>query len=472
MRSRTCLIRNVRLALSGRADLPLGSVLIEGERVAGVFVGEGGPTAADQVTDGGGAALLPGLVNAHHHAYSNVLRGTRNDRRLESWALYTVAYGYALGAEAMRLAILLGAAEALRHGITALIDHAPHVQHADAALAAHAETGLRVGYAPFLHDRSDHDLFGVTLPADLNAAFGAPQRAPEDIATFFRRLARDWQGHGRVAIMLGPNAPQRCSPALLDLWRQLADELTLRVHTHLCETRPQAEYGRKTWPGGTVAELARRGLLNERLSVAHAVWLTEDERDLLCRNGVTVSHNPASNLMLGSGTMPLADYLKRGISVALGSDSANTGGAANLFEVMRLALMLPRPDLPEADWPTPQTVLRLATEGGARALGIEAGRIEVGRLADLVLLRLDTAAMAAAAPSVTQIVMHGGAPAVDAVMVGGRWLYRDGRVLAFDEAAVLARYRAVAGSTLDAAKDRLKLAERAEPYFRALNPTF
>lgn len=469
MSNPTHLIRNARLALPGRGDLPAGDVLIEGERIAGVFVGGGGPSGADTVTDGGGMAVLPGFVNAHHHSYSNVLRGTKNDLRLESWALYTVAYGYALDAEAMRLAILLGAAEAMRHGITALIDHAPHIAHAEASLAAHQESGLRVGFAPFFHDRSDHDLLGVSLPADLDQAFGPPQRKPEDIASFFRRLVRDWHGRDRrISVMLGPNAPQRCSPDLLDLWRRLADELSVHVHTHLCETMPQAEYGRRTWLGGTVAELARRGLLNDRLSVAHAVWLSEAERDLLAQHGVTVSHNPASNLMLGSGTMPLVDYLKRGIAVGLGSDGANTGGAANLFEVMRLALALPRPNAPESDWPTPATILGLAAEGGAGALGANAGRLEAGRLADLALVRLDTTFTAAAEPSVVQIIQHGGAHAIAGTMVGGRWVYRDGKVLAFDEAAVLARYREVAASILGAAKDRLELAGRAEPQFGKL----
>jgi 5-methylthioadenosine/S-adenosylhomocysteine deaminase len=467
------LIRNANLLLPGRADLPPGSLLVEGERIAGVFPGSEGPGAADEVIDGTGLAVMPGLVNAHHHAYTNVLRGTCNDRRLESWALYTVAYGYVLDAEAIRLALLLGAAEAMRNGVTALIDHAPHVAHADAALEAHRESGLRVGYAPFLHDRSDHDLLGVKLPDDLNATFAAPNRPPESIAEFFRRLARDWQGRdGRLQVMLGPNAPQRCSPALLELWRRLADELSLRVHTHLCETLPQARYGDREW-GGTVTGMARYGLLNDRLSVAHAVWLAESERDLLAKHGVTVSHNPASNLMLGSGTMPLVDYLKRGIPVALGSDSANTGGAANLFEVMRLALMLPRPiTANEADWPTPQAVFGLASAGGAQALGVDAGRLETGRLADLALVRLDTATMVSAEPSVSTLVQHAGPHAVQATMVGGRFVYRDGKVLAFDEAAVLRRYAERASVIVGAAADRLRLAERAEPHFTKLYPSF
>ena len=463
------LIRNARLVLPGRADLPAGSVLVAGERIAEVSIGGDAPAAAGEVIDGAGLAVMPGLVNAHHHSYSNVLRGTRNDRRLESWALYTVAHGYVLDREAIRLAALLGAAEAMRHGVTALIDHAPHIAHAEAALEAHRESGLRVGYAPFMHDRSDHDLLGVSLTDDLRPAFDAPNRPPETIADFYRRLVKEWQGRdGRIQVMLGPNAPQRCSPALLDLWKRLADELGSRVHTHLCETVPQAKYGEREW-GGTVHELARRGLLNEHLSVAHGVWLAESECALLAKHCVTVSHNPASNLMLGSGIMPLGDYLKRGVSVALGSDSANTGGAANLFEVMRLALMLPRPaTADETDWPTAQQVFALASEGGARALGLEAGRIEKGRLADLVLLRLDTPLMAAAESSLNTVVMHGGGHAVQATMVGGRFVYRDGKVLAFDEAAMLRRYQEIAAKIVGAASNRLRLAERAEAHFTKL----
>lgn len=259
------LIRNARLVLPGRGDMPSGSILIEGERIAGVFSGGDGPQQAGEVIDGAGLAVMPGLTNAHHHSYSNVLRGTRNDRRLESWALYTVAHGYVLDSEAIRLAALLGAAEAMRHGVTALIDHAPHIAHAEAALEAHRQSGLRVGFAPFMHDRSDHDLLGVSLPADLRPVFDAPNRTPGTIADFYRHLVKEWQGRdGRIQLMLGPNAPQRCSPVLLDLWRDLAGELSLRVHTHLCETRPQASYGEREW-GGTVHELARRGLLNDRL---------------------------------------------------------------------------------------------------------------------------------------------------------------------------------------------------------------
>src|SRR5262249_26044662 len=208
-------------------------------------------------------------------------------------------------------------------------------------------------------------------------------------------LASRWRG--RVTILLGPNAFQRCSPRLVDLWRRLAADPGLHAHTHLLETRAQATRGAEVWPGGTVAEMARAELLSERLSVAHGVWLTPDETDLLARHGGTVVHNPASNLMLGSGRLPLTTLLERGGSLPLGTDRSTCGGRRDLFETMRLALMLPRPDTadPRA-WPTARAVFEMATTGGARAIGQAkvVGRIEPGQSADLVLLDPRTAGLA------------------------------------------------------------------------------
>jgi 5-methylthioadenosine/S-adenosylhomocysteine deaminase len=240
--------------------------------------------------------------------------------------------------------------------------------------------------------------------------------------------------------MLGPNAPQRCSPAAWALWRTLRDRHGVGVHTHLMETRAQATLGAR-WPGGLIAEMERQGLLDDRLSVAHGVWLTPQERAVLARRGVTLSHNPASNLMLGSGIMPLAASRAAGLAVAIGTDSANTGGRHDVFAAMRLAMMLPRVSgLGYEAWPNGRDVLDMATRNGAAALGWrgELGRIAPGQLADLVLVRRDAASTLALAGTEAALIQHGGPETVDAVMVDGRWLLRAGRIVAFDEAAVIA----------------------------------
>jgi cytosine/adenosine deaminase-related metal-dependent hydrolase len=426
-----------------------GAILVEGRRIAGIAYGAAEAAAlaarAHEVHDAKGAIALPAFVNAHHHCYGNLLRGTEDDLPLELWALFTVAWGRALDARFLRLAILAGAAEMLRAGYAAVVDHAPQLGLRAAAIAAHRESGMRVAYAPMLHDLHDHDLLGFDLPPHLRRVVeGAGFASHDAVAAAIGEAVAATRGDGRVRLLLGPNAPQRCSPELLALWASLRDRHGLGVHAHLLETRAQAILARRLWPDGMVADLARRGLLAPGLSVAHGVWTSADDRDVLARHGVVVVHNPASNLMLGSGAIPFLATRDAGIEMALGSDSANTGGRADPFEIMRLAAMLPRiaqsvaPDAAPFR-PTARDVLRLATQGGAAVLGLarEAGCLAPGRLADIVLVSLAGAGMAALEPSVDLLVRHGSPSSVIATMVDGTWAYRAGRIEAFDEAAVL-----------------------------------
>ncbi len=287
-----------------------GGVLVEGDRIAAVVWTDDDRrdlrARATETVRAEGHWLIPGLIDAHAHGYSTVLRGTENHLPLELWALYTTLdAGRAYDERTIRVAVLLGAAERIRGGVTGVIDHAPMVHLADAALAAHEQSGLRVSYAAFLHDISDYDLLNMTLPAGM--AGGLPPVDPDVYAARFAELLGATRaGSGRVSIQLGPNAPQRCSPAVWALWKTLRDRQGVRVHMHLMETRAQAEIGKRRGPDGLVAEMQRFGLLDDGLSAAHGIWLDEAERGRLARHlSVAIVHNPSSNLMLGSGVMPL-----------------------------------------------------------------------------------------------------------------------------------------------------------------------
>ncbi len=431
----------------GEAGFAEGTVLVEGNRIAAVGLSPADCAAlqarAAEHVDAAGCWLIPGLIDAHSHGYATLLRGTENSMPLELWALYTVLYGRGYDAAAMRAAIMLGAAERIRAGITGWIDHSPMVHLGEAALAAHAETGLRVCWAAFLHDISDYTLMKLQLPPEVARLAG--DMPPLDVDAYAQRFGEFVQAPkpDRVSVQLGPNAPQRCSPAAWTLWRNLRERHDVGVHTHLMETRAQGALGAR-WPGGLVAEMERHGLLDDRLSVAHGIWLTQQERAVLARHGVTLSHNPASNLMLGSGILPFADSRAVGLAVAIGTDSANTGGRHDLFEAMRLAMMLPRvSDMRHEAWPSGRDVLDMATRHGAAVLGQREnlGRIAPGQLADLVLVRRDRASTLAFAPTEAALVQHGSPDAVDAVMVDGRWLMRNGQIVVFDEAAVIAASR-------------------------------
>jgi 5-methylthioadenosine/S-adenosylhomocysteine deaminase len=173
-----------------------GGVLVEGDTIAAVASTPGAQAEARaralEVFDAAGMVLMPGLVNAHYHSYSTLLKGTQNSLPLEPWALYTVAYGRALGSEAIRLAILLGAAEMIRNGITACLDHFPHTRWAEAALAAHQASGMRVGFAPFMHDVWDHEFLRIELPPAIRARLdAAPRSDPGDVERMYRTSSTD-----------------------------------------------------------------------------------------------------------------------------------------------------------------------------------------------------------------------------------------------------------------------------------------
>ena len=428
------------LGQDGFAD---GTVLVERNHITAVGWSDADQTAlrrrAVEQVDAADHWLIPGLIDAHAHGYATLLRGTENSMPLELWALYTVLYGRAYDAAAMRAAILLGAAERIRAGITGWIDHSPMVHLGDAALAAHRDSGLRVGWAAFLHDISDYALMELDFPPDVDRVAGRPP--PVDADAYEQRFGEFVQtADDRVSVLLGPNAPQRCSESAWALWRRLRDRHGVAVHTHLMETRAQAMVGRR-WHGGLVAEMQRQGLVDDRLSVAHGIWLTRQERVTLAEHGVTLAHNPASNLMLGSGILPMAESREVGLTVALGTDSANTGGRHDLFETMRLAMMLPRVAGTEhGSWPRGRDVLDMATQNGAAVLGLRGavGRIAAGQLADLVLVRRNAASTLALADTENALVQHAGPEAVDSVMVDGRWVMRERRIVAFDEAAAIA----------------------------------
>jgi 5-methylthioadenosine/S-adenosylhomocysteine deaminase len=241
------------------------------------------------------------------------------------------------------------------------------------------------------------------------------------------------------------------------LWRDLQDRLGLGSHTHLLETFPQAQAARKRWPQGLIRALADAGLLHNRLSVGHAIWLEPSEREILASAGVTVSYNPLSNGMLGSGRKRVREDLDAGLNLALGTDCSNTGGRHDLFEVMRHMLISSRDPGADFDrWLAPVDVLNAATTAGTRALGGSEpiGLLAANSAADILVLDLEAVGMAASSKSLNSIVVHADPRNVHSLMVDGRWLLRNGTITTLDETSVLRDASRLAGDLRSAAADR------------------
>jgi cytosine/adenosine deaminase-related metal-dependent hydrolase len=462
-------------------------MLILGDRIAEI-VAPGAPFAAalpatvDEI-DARDRLVTPGFVNAHYHSYDVLAKGLLEDMPFDVWALHSqpAYYGPRSRAE-LRMRVLLGAIEALRNGITAVQDMNTLVpqdeETLDVILAAYAEVGIRVTFSIALRDRGELDI-APFLPADtppevLRHIAGADRDPLPDLAFVERQLARRADLPDRIRWALSPSGPQRCSTVLLEGLADLSRRRALPLFTHVYETRAQTAKARTLYAddgGSMIAYLDRLGLLSPRTTLAHCVWLGEAEMARLAERGVTVAHNPISNMKLKSGVAPMRALKCEGVSVALGCDNSSCGDCQNMFQAMKAYCLLAAVADAEPTGIAALDALQAATIGGARALGLaeEIGRLAPGMKADLVLIDLADPAYMPFNDAARQLVFSESGRGVETVIVDGRVVVRDRRLTTLDERAlreelieIMARFRRDF-ATLSA------LNRAAEPYLLQAN---
>jgi guanine deaminase len=396
--------------------------------------------------------LIPGLVNAHTHSHGALNRGAVDDKvSLEMFLTGGGASTRSRGLDDKYLSAALSAAEMIRKGCTACFDLTvefpePSRDGIAAVARAYHDAGMRAVVAPMIADRTIYQaLPGLldALPEALRsqyAGLGAPPT--EQTLDTCRDILAGWSFDRRfIRPSLGPTIPLHCSDQFLIACAEHAHEHGVRLQTHLAESRAQAAIGQARHGMSLVAHLERLGFLSDRLSVAHAIWLDRDDVRRLSAHGVRVAHNPSSNLRLGSGIAPVREMLREGVTVGIGTDASNTSDGQNMFEATRLASYLSRVDGFAADeWISSDEALGMATEGSASVLGFEKiGRLAVGYEADIVFLRLDSPHFVPLRSPLMQLVFGENAASVQTVMIGGRIVFQDGRLLTLNEAALRAR---------------------------------
>jgi len=371
---------------SSKEILDGADLLIEGDRIERIFRGEAShEKGADRVLDCKGKIIIPGLVSAHSHLTGMFQRGLWDESSFESWSRKSTATEKFFNPSAEDIYVIHSAAcmEFIRHGVTTVLNmftvplNDP-LECVNSACQAFLDTGIRGILALSLRDQSPD-----------NAGIVPDMTALDSWMTFAREAARLVSRMGpRVLFMLAPSAPQRCSDRLLTSCRALAEELKVGIHTHLAETRRHAETGRELYGEPIVNHLEKIGFLGPTLSGAHAVWLDDQEIDILKRHDVKIVHNPSSNMKLGSGVARLRKMLDKGLAVGLGADSVNAGTIYSVFEQMKLSVLLPRSLWGPADWVRPSEAFAMGTQGGARAVLLDGilGSIEEGKKADLAIL--------------------------------------------------------------------------------------
>jgi guanine deaminase len=225
---------------------------------------------------------------------------------------------------------------------------------------------------------------------------------------------------------------------------ELAEELDLPIHIHVLETRMQAVSGQRLYGRTLVEHMDAIGFLGPRVCFAHGIWLTPSDIELVRDRDVSITHNPVSNMKLGSGIAAVPLLLAHGVNVALGTDGMSSNDSLDMFASVKQAALLHKLWGIDYDrWTGAREAWQLATIGGARPAGDKdgLGRIEPGRRADLVLLDLESHVFTPLNDPLRQLAYGSTTLAVDSVLVGGDWKVREGLVATVDEREVLARAR-------------------------------
>lgn len=453
------------------------SLLVEGGRIAAVIDGDG-PEGVP-VTDAAGRIVIPGLVNGHTHSHGALGRGgVPADATLETFLAGAGALNGKRGVDDLHLSAQLSAAEMIRKGCTACFDLSvelprPTVDGLHAVASAYHEAGMRAVVAPMISDRTIYQALPGLLdafPPGLRAALSALTMPPweETLATVAEAVRRWPVGMDLVRPGIGPAIPLHCSDVFLTACAALACDHGLQVQTHLAETRTQQVAATTRYGTRLTFHLDRLGLLSPTFSGAHGVWLDRAEADCLARHGAGIVHNPLSNLRLGSGAAPLRMLADAGVGLGIGTDASNTSDGQNMFEALRLAATLGRVAHPSDPWIGPTDAFRMATEGSARILGLDrVGRIAPGWAADLLFLDRSYCHYVPLRDPMGQMVFSETGAALREVMIAGRTVFADNRVLTLDEPA-LARHAQEATARLDAANhDARLMAEAAATLVRS-----
>lgn len=441
----TLLIRNLSAVVTCDADdrvLKNVNVFIRDGKIVSL---DGTLPEADETVDGTRMLCYPGLVNTHHHLYQVFSRNLPEVQNMElfDWLKTLYEIWKKLNCDTVFLSSLVGMGELMKNGCTTCFDH-HYVFPAgsgdllrEQAAAADA-LGIRMHFSRGSMDRSVKD---GGLP---------PDSVVQDIDTILRdsedciRKYHDPSFGSMRRVALAPCSPFSVSENLLRESAKLARKRGVRLHTHLCETKDEETYTLERFGLRPLAYLQSLGWTGKDVWYAHGIHFNDEELRILADTQTGVCHCPISNMKLSSGVARIPEMLQLGIPVGLGVDGSASNDGSNLLEEMRAAFLLHR--LHSGNHaPSGYDVLKMATIGGAKLLGreCEIGSLEVGKCADLFLVRQDRLELTGACGDPKSMLSTVGLKgAVDLTVVDGKITTRDGQLLHVNEEEIVRRSQA------------------------------
>ena len=463
---RTLITEATYLAEDGSSWVK-GNLLIEDEVIVALNPDPDHCDAIDQVISARHQLVIPGLINAHSHSYTSFLKGTIDSVPLDIYMLHAFAGNTIRDARTIEISTQLEAIQLLKFGVTSTVDHfmmrpVSTMEGWEAAVKGYRTAGLRAVIAPQYSDLP----FSDTVPfeaGELPDAFKSQPSSmtPEAYFTLLKAAMDRYNSSRDIRFICGVDGPQRCSE---DLMRMTAEfERTHRVgwHTHILETKTQAIAAYNKYGKGLIEYIADLGLLSDRTTFVHYIWVTEKEQALVREHGVNIAHCPSSSLHLGSGVAPVDELVDLSDHVAIGTDGGNSGNL-NLLEKIRLTADLHNLGQPDyTKWINADQALKLTYENGARVvMNPKIGKIKVGYDADLVFIDTNNLLWQPINDLTTQLVYMETGQNIVRVMVRGETVVLNGQSTRFDEAALMAEAQAIAKTLsplVESAFERLKL---------------
>lgn len=377
--------------------------------------------------DMAGGLIMPGLINAHTHAAMTCFRGLADDLPLSVWLNeHIFPAERKINGDLVYKGTLLACAEMILGGITTFCDmYLFENQVARAAREAH----MRALVGEVLYD------------------FPSPNYGPpEQGLAFTRDLIQTWQGDPLISVAVEPHAVYTCSPELLYACRDIAENFRVPMIIHLSESQDEVNQVRERYGLSPVDHLEQLKLLSSQLIADHCVVLTDTEMDILAERGVRVVHNNESNMKLANGVAPVAKLLERGVPVGLGTDGCASNNNLDMLAEMDSVAKLHKVYRMDPTIMDAKTVVRLATRGGARVLGMEKqiGSLEPGKRADLIGLDLDKPHLTPMYNIYSHLVYAASAADVTLNVINGRVVMRNRQLLTLDVERVMAEVRAIA----------------------------
>jgi 5-methylthioadenosine/S-adenosylhomocysteine deaminase len=394
---------------------------------------------AEKTLAGDNRIVMPGLVNGHSHAAMTLLRGVADDLALMDWLnnyIFPAEVEF-VDAEFVRIGTELACWEMIRGGTTTFVDM---YYYPDVIAEAVSACGMRALISATVIDQRSPDAESAVDSIEKGSSF-----------------IERWQGtNSRITPIFGPHANYTLNAEQLQATRAAAMQYGVPISIHMAESPFEFQYSQDTFGKTSIEFFESIGFFEGPTIAAHVVWPTEAEIPILADRKVGVIHNPTSNMKIASGIAPITDMLKAGVRVGLGTDGAASNNDLDMWEEMRLASLLQKVEQMNPEVLPAETVLRMATSGGATAIGLgdKIGSLEVGKRADLIQVAFEDVHHVPTYDVVSHLLYVNDEQDVASVVVDGQVLMREREMLTIDTERVAAEATEVAARIQSALQER------------------